>query len=71
MDATVKQKLEQFFERQITEKELAKHIRRFKYIMIKLVLESDEDFVNKEWVSDGHFWLTELCEILEPQLTEE
>lgn len=48
-------------------KEFAKSIRRFTVEAIKLVLEN-EGSIKKEWISDGHYWLTELCEILDPQL---
>ena len=51
--------------------QLALIIRRFKEQTIRIVLKSDEDLYNKEWISEGHFWLTELAETLDPQLEKD
>ena len=59
------------FTKNIGTEQLALIIRRFKEQTIRIVLKSDEDLYNKEWISEGHFWLTELAEILDPQLEKD
>lgn len=59
------------FTKNIGTEQLALIIRRFKEQTIRIVLKSDEDLYNKEWISEGHFWLTELCEVLDPQLEKD
>ena len=71
METIVKQRLEEFLTKNIEPKELAKYLRRFKYETIKMVLNSEnDDTYCKDWISDGHYFLTELCEILDPQLED-
>ena len=30
--------------------------------------KKEDDVYKKEWISEGNYWLTELCEALDPQL---
>ena len=71
MITTEQQQIIEFISKSIGTKELALIIRRFKEQTIRMVLKSDEDMYNKDWVSEGHFWLTELAEILDPQLEKD
>lgn len=72
MTKELKIKLEEFLTKNIDPKDLAKYLRRFKYETVKMVLNTeDNDSFCKEWISDGHYYLTELCEILDPQLLDE
>lgn len=65
-------KLLEFFRKNIDIATFAKYVRRFKQETIHLVLEcKDDQLYNKEWISDGHYWLTELCEIIDPNLEKE
>ncbi|MDO4763857.1 MAG: hypothetical protein Q4A00_05695 [Flavobacteriaceae bacterium] len=69
MEKEVKEKLEIFLTKSIDEKSLAQSIRRFMHETIRMLINAkDEDFINKDWISDGHYYLTELCEILDPNL---
>ena len=71
MITTEQQQIIEFISKSIGTKELALIIRRFKEQTIRIVLKSDEDLYNKEWISEGHFWLTELAETLDPQLEKD
>lgn len=72
METDVQQRLEEFLTKNIEPKALAKHLRRFKYETIKMVLQAENnDTYCKDWIADGHYFLTELCEILDPQLEDE
>lgn len=72
MEGTVKQRLEEFLVERISPEELAKFLRRFKYEAVKMLLNMDnDDAVRKDWFSDGHYFLTELCEILDPSMEDE
>lgn len=69
MDKIVKQKLEEFLTKNIDEKSLAQSIRRYMHEATRMFINSKEDdYIDKEWISDGHYFLTELCEMLDPQL---
>lgn len=68
METTVQAKLEAFLDKDIDPVELAKYLRRFKYETVRMVLTADSDTFCKEWIADGHYFLTELCEILDPQI---
>ena len=71
METIVKQRLEEFLTKNITPKELAKSLRRFEHETIKMVLNAEsEDIYCKDWIADGHYFLTELCEILDPKLED-
>lgn len=50
---------------------LARVIRRFMHETIQMSFNANQDFINKEWISDGYYHLTELCEILDPQLEDD
>lgn len=71
MITTEQQQIIEFISKSIGTKELALIIRIFKEQTIRMVLKSDEDLYNKDWISEGHFWLTELAEILDPQLEKD
>lgn len=64
-------KLHNLLEKDMPAEYFALIVRRFKQEAIKLVLQADSDDFNKEWISEGHYWLTELCEILDPHLEKE
>ena len=71
METIVKQRLEEFLTKNIKPKELAKSLRRFEHDTIKMVLYSYyDDTYCKDWIADGHYLLTELCEILDPKLED-
>ena len=36
-----------------------------------MMLRTEDNTFNKDWISEGHFWLTQLAEILEPQLEKD
>lgn len=72
MDTATKKRLEEFLTKDIDPKVLAKHLRRFKYETVKMVLEAENnDTYCKDWIADGHYFITEFCEILDPQLEDE
>lgn len=71
MTTAEQNKLVEFLTQFIKPKELALHIRRYKEQTVRLVLQKDDDVYNKDWISEGHHWLTELCEILDPQLEKD
>ena len=58
------------FLKEIDATTLAKHLSRFKYECVKMFLESDSEGITKEWISDGHYFITQLCEVLDPQLED-
>ena len=68
METTVQKKLIEFLDKDIDAVELAKYLRRFKYETVRMVLTAKDDSFCKEWIADGHYFLTELCEILDPQM---
>lgn len=71
MDARTKEKLEYFLSKIVSPAEVAKALRRFKYESINMLLNiQEDDYVRKEWISEGHYYITELCEILDPQLED-
>lgn len=71
MDNSTQERMINFLERKIDATTLAKHLRRFKYESLKMFLESESEGITKEWISNGHYFLTELCEILDPQLLDD
>lgn len=50
---------------------LARIIRRFMHETIQMSFNADPDCINREWINDGYYHLTELCEILDPCLEDE
>ena len=71
MTTTEQNKLIEFVTKFIEPKQLALFIRRYKEQTVRLVLKKEDDVYNKDWISEGHFWLTELCEVLDPQLEKD
>lgn len=67
------EKLAEFFGKTIEKEEFAQLCRKFMYETIGLTLTSDQNkwMADPETIRDGHLWLHELCEILDPQLTRE
>lgn len=63
------EKFEEFFGF-IDEKALALYLRRFAMEGIKMYIHhsSDAVAVDKEWISNGHYWIHEFCELLDPHL---
>ena len=48
-----------------------RRLRRFKVETIKMILEMENtDGVRMDWISDGYYYITEICEILDPQLED-
>ena len=71
MENNIIEKLTEFLTKKIKPKELAKSLRRFEHETIKMVLNAEsEDTYCKDWIADGHYFLTELCEILDPKLED-
>ena len=71
MEKEVIKKMEKYLEQQIYAAELAKRLRRFKVETIKMILERENtDGVRMDWISDGYYYITEICEILDPQLED-
>ena len=64
------QKLNQFLDKTIDEKTLAKCIRRVNYILSLTIIRNDENknFIDLKWADDGFYWLNELAEVLDPFL---
>lgn len=60
------------FESNIGCKSLATTIRRFMHEAIRMsfVIQEKDCAIDKDWLSEGHYFLTELCELLDPQLEE-
>ena len=72
MENNIIEKLTEFLTKNIEPKDLAKSLRRFEHETIKMVLNAEsEDTYCKDWIADGHYFLTELCEILDPKLEDE
>lgn len=72
MEINIIDNLTVFLTKKVEPKELAKFLRRFKYEAVKMLLNMDnDDAVRKDWFSDGHYFLTELCEILDPSMEDE
>ncbi len=71
MEKQLSEKIIEFFGREITDEEFARTTRRFVVETIRMVFESNHEHFNKEWLSDGYYWLNEFCEILDPQLEKE
>ena len=71
MKTDVIKKLETYLDKEVSAEDLAKFLRRFKYEATRMLLAlENDDIVRKEWFSDGHYFITELCEILDPQLED-
>lgn len=62
--------LNDFAERVGTEY-LAQAIRRFVHEAIQMSFEADQDNIKREWISSGYYFLTEISEILDPQMKKE
>lgn len=62
-------RLDIFLNNQTTAKDLALCLRRFQHECIKTYLISENtETISKGVIEDGYFWITELCEILDPHL---
>ncbi len=68
LTAEQRQQLDEMMSRLITPEDMARSARRFIYENTRMMLKLDEEEYNKEWIADGHYWLNELAEILDPQL---
>ena len=66
-----KNRIIEFISKEVSPVYLALCIRRFKEETIRMMLRTEDDLFNKEWISEGNFWLTQLAEILEPQLEKD
>ena len=70
--STTIEKLETYLEKEVSAEDLAKFLRRFNYEATRMLLAlENDDIVRKDWFSDGHYFITELCEILDPQLLDD
>ena len=69
--STTIEKLETYLEKEVSAEDLAKFLRRFNYEATRMLLAlENDDIIRKDWFSDGHYFITELCEILDPQLLD-
>lgn len=69
--STTIEKLETYLEKEVSAEDLAKFLRRFNYEATRMLLAlENDDTVRKDWFSDGHYFITQLCEILDPQLED-
>lgn len=61
-----------FFTKETDPADFAKAMRRFAMEAIRMYIEHDDSksYINKEWISDGHYWLHQLCETIDPQLED-
>ncbi len=66
-----KNRIIEFISKEVSPVYLALCIRRFKEETIRMMLRTEDNTFNKDWISEGHFWLTQLAEILEPQLEKD
>lgn len=64
----VNQRLSIFLEKIIDADDLAKYLRQFLHEAIRLSLIADEQDFRKDRILQGHYFITQLCEILEPHL---
>ncbi|MFH6946022.1 hypothetical protein [Flavobacterium sp. FlaQc-50] len=65
----VETRLTDFFANKIDPKDMAKTIRRFKYLIVLIVMEEREVFpFEKTSLKDDFYWLNELAEVLDPYL---
>ncbi|MDY3317754.1 hypothetical protein PG630_10600 [Riemerella anatipestifer] len=73
METQIKEKLEDFFTKDISPKAYARELRRFSMETIKMfIVHNERDVcVDNDWISQGHYWLHQLCELLDPQLEDD
>lgn len=62
-------KLQTFFADTIELKEFTKRMRRLNYAAVTMQLTSENE-THKEWIADGHYWLTDFLEIIDPNLED-
>ena len=62
----------EFFDDVIDHVTMAKHLRRSNYILALTVIRNDENknCIDEDWADDVFYWLNELAEILDPNLTK-
>ena len=65
---TINEKLAVFLDKNVSPEDLAKFLRCYNYEIIKMILNDKDGNFCKEFMADGHYFVTELCEILDPQL---
>ena len=64
------ERLNLFFEKNIDAVTMAKYIRRVNYILaLTTIRESDDNPIDKDWLDNGYYWLNELAEVLDPDLS--
>lgn len=68
METTVLERLGSFLHGTIAPEELALQFRRLKLEVVRLLLQDEQGLYNKEWLTDGLFYLDALCEVLDPYL---
>jgi len=73
LDTETIEKLVDLFGRTMAKEDFALLTRKFIYetICMTLVADNNKWTPDPETIKDGHYWLHELCEILDPQLTKE
>lgn len=73
LDCNTEGKLNELFVHIISKEEYACLLRKFLYETIGMSFRIDKKkwVVNNEVISEGYYWINELCEILDPQLTKE
>lgn len=71
MEQELKERLDEFLTKQISPADLAKYLRRYKEETIRMVIDAeDRDCIYMKWISDGVYYLTSICEILDPYLED-
>lgn len=73
LDIETTEKLKELFGSTMEKEAFAQLCRKFIYETIGLAFSADDSkwTADPETIKEGHFWLHELCEILDPQLTKE
>ena len=61
--------INEYFGKTIRIKEFAKYMRRLNHVIISQHLQ-DNDAMHKEWIAEGHFWLNNFLETIDPNLED-
>lgn len=61
-----KDKIEEFFKKEIGQEDFAKKMRKLLYIAVMQNLQHDDDNLYREQIADVYFWLTLFLETIDP-----
>lgn len=61
--------IQKFFTSEIDPKAFAKHLRRLNYALLMYAMEDDDNRF-RAWINDGHFWLNQFAETIDPVLED-